>query len=60
MFISSNHSPKLMDNIGTTLYMAECKECGIIDYPLDDKTGLCYTCWLLEGQKLFSMVGEEE
>ena len=27
-----------------------CADCGEPDYPLDDKTGLCYTCWTLAGQ----------
>ena len=27
-----------------------CADCGEPDYPLDDKTGLCYTCWTLLGQ----------
>ncbi len=27
-----------------------CADCGEPDYPLDDKTELCYTCWTLAGQ----------
>ncbi len=27
--------------------MKLCAECKEPDHPLDDKTGLCYTCWLL-------------
>lgn len=29
--------------------MNVCSECKEPDYPLDDKTGLCYTCWTLAG-----------
>lgn len=29
--------------------MKACAECKEPDYPLDDKTGLCYTCWVLQG-----------
>ncbi len=28
-----------------------CADCGEPDYPLDDKTGLCYTCWTLAGRE---------
>jgi len=26
-----------------------CNECKEPDYPLDDVTGLCYTCWQILG-----------
>ncbi len=29
--------------------MKRCLECNEPDYPLDDKTGLCYTCWQIAG-----------
>jgi hypothetical protein len=35
--------------------MNECVECKEPDHPLDDKTGLCYTCWQIAG-----MESEEE
>ena len=31
--------------------MNECVECKEPDYPLDDKTGLCYTCWQIAGME---------
>ena len=36
--------------------MKRCAECNEPDYPLDDKTGLCYTCWQIAGMP----EGEEE
>ncbi len=33
--------------------MNVCSECKEPDYPLDDKTGLCYTCWQIAGMDEF-------
>ena len=39
--------------------MKRCAECNEPDYPLDDKTGLCYTCWQLAGREIALYLEEE-
>ena len=31
--------------------MKRCANCNDEDEPLDDKTGLCYTCWQIAGME---------